>query len=93
MTQYYNPTTGRWESREELGERPATAETVLASEATTAEELWATIKAGGLPPGCGIALSGPIEWRSNESLNDAILRALDEKRVVWMKNFAVPPGG
>lgn len=32
MTQYWNPTTGLWESREELGERPATAETVIASE-------------------------------------------------------------
>lgn len=32
VTAYWNQATGRWESREELGERPATAETVLASE-------------------------------------------------------------
>jgi hypothetical protein len=41
MTRYYNPCTKAWETREELGERPADADTVLASE--IAEEVFREI--------------------------------------------------
>lgn len=50
-TSYWNPTTGRWESREELGERPATAETVIASEALLCSHPVATAKIIGRPFG------------------------------------------